>query len=86
MKGFVNAFAQFQTAVSAALNFALVSVNVENKFTWLFGSFAVMTWITGTLFYLTFANLDKQEAALNVIGTGQRDGFPEPEKQPTSPA
>ena len=75
MKSFVTAFAQFQTAVSAALNFALVSVNVEERFTWLFGSFAVTAVVVGTLFYLTFINLDRAEAALNTIGTGDRDGF-----------
>lgn len=95
MKGFVMAFSQFQTAISSALNFALVSVNVEQKFTWLFGSFAIMAWITGTLFFLTcvyifllmiqntdmlvirnsFRKLDRQEAELNAIGTGDRDGM-----------
>lgn len=75
MKSFVMAFSQFQTAVAAALNFALVSINVEERFTWLFGSFAVTAVIVGTLFYLTFLKLDRAEAALNVIGTGDRDGF-----------
>ena len=74
-KPFVMAFSQFQTAVAAALNFALVSVNVEQRFTWLFGSFAVTAVVVGTLFYLTFMKLDRAEASLNVIGTGNRDGF-----------
>jgi POT family proton-dependent oligopeptide transporter len=65
MKGFVAAFAQFQTAISAALNFALVAVNVEQKFTWLFGSFAIMAWITGTLFFLTYV-----VAYCNSLGLG----------------
>ena len=75
MKSFVSAFSQFQTALSAAINFALVSVNVEEKFTWLFGSFAVTAVVVGTLFYLSFLKLDRDEAVLNTIGTGDRDGF-----------
>jgi POT family proton-dependent oligopeptide transporter len=80
MKSFVSAFAQFQIAVSAALNFALVQVNVENRFTWLFGSFAVTAVVGGTLFYLTFLKLDRDEAALNAIGTGDRAGFKDEHK------
>ena len=80
MKSFVMAFSQFQTALSAALNFALVSINTEDKFTWLFGSFAVTAVIIGTLFYLTFLKLDRAEAALNIIGTGDRDGFKDTHK------
>ena len=57
MKSVVTAFAQFQTAVSSALNFALVAVNVEPKFTWLFGLFAITAWVTGTIFFLTYVFL-----------------------------
>ncbi|KAF8627929.1 hypothetical protein AX17_006084 [Amanita inopinata Kibby_2008] len=75
MKSVVVAFAQFQTAVSSALNFALVAVNVEYRFTWLFGSFAIAAWCFGALFYFTFRKLDRQEAELNAIGIGERQGF-----------
>ncbi|TFK33263.1 peptide/h+ symporter protein [Crucibulum laeve] len=75
MKSVVMAFSQFQTALSSALNFALTAVNVEAKFTWLFGSFAVTAWITGTIFFLVFRNLDRREAELNAIGQGDRAGF-----------
>jgi len=75
MKSVVMAFAQFQTAVSSALNFALVDVNVENKFAWLFGSFGVTAWIVGTIFFIVFRRIDKQEAELNAIGKGDRAGF-----------
>lgn len=46
------AFSQFQTALSSALNFALTAVNVEQKFTWLFGAFAVTAWVIGTIFMI----------------------------------
>ncbi|KAJ8516687.1 hypothetical protein ONZ45_g6045 [Pleurotus djamor] len=72
MKSVVMAFSQFQTALSSALNFALVAVNVEPKFTWLFGSFGVTAWIVGTIFFFTFRKLDKMEEQLNAIGKGER--------------
>ncbi|KAF9053598.1 PTR2-domain-containing protein [Hymenopellis radicata] len=75
MKSTVMAFSLFMQAISAALNLALTAVNVEDRFTWLFGSFAVVAWIVGLVFFLYFRDLDKQEAALNVIGTGSREGF-----------
>ncbi|KAI0076383.1 peptide transporter PTR2B [Panus rudis PR-1116 ss-1] len=75
MKSVVMAFSQFQTALSSALNFALTAVNVEQKFTWLFGSFGVTAWVIGTIFFFTFRDLDRQEIELNQIGVGQRQGF-----------
>ncbi|PPR08189.1 hypothetical protein CVT24_001572 [Panaeolus cyanescens] len=75
MKSVVMAFSQFQTALSAALNFTLTAVNTEPKFAWLFGSFGVTAWIVGTIFFMTFRTLDKQEAQLNAIGKGDRAGF-----------
>ncbi|KAF9463711.1 peptide transporter PTR2B [Collybia nuda] len=75
MKSVVMAFSQFQTALSSALNFALTAVNIEQKFVWLFGSFAVTAWIVGTIFFITFRGLDRREAELNAIGQGDRAGF-----------
>ncbi|KAG5637809.1 hypothetical protein H0H81_003141 [Sphagnurus paluster] len=75
MKSVVMAFAQFQNAVASALNFALVAVNVEAKFVWLFASFAIASWIVGTIFFFTFRTLDKRESELNAIGQGERQGF-----------
>ncbi|KAG6864441.1 hypothetical protein C0991_009499 [Blastosporella zonata] len=83
MKSVVMAFSQFQTALSSALNFTLTAVNVENKFVWLFASFAITAWITGTVFFFTFRNLDRQEAELNAIGQGQRTGFVDESPQAT---
>lgn len=48
------AFSQFQTAVASALNFAFTALNVEQRFTWLFGSFAIAAWITGIAFFATW--------------------------------
>ncbi|KAJ7236842.1 peptide/h+ symporter protein [Mycena rebaudengoi] len=75
MKSVVMAFSQLQTALASALNFALVDVNVEEKFQWLFASFAITATIFAGLFYWTFRELDSQEIELNLIGTGEREGF-----------
>ena len=54
MKSVVMAFYQFQSAISAAINFALTAVNTEPKFIWLFTSFAVVAFLTGIVFYITY--------------------------------
>ncbi|KIY69416.1 PTR2-domain-containing protein [Cylindrobasidium torrendii FP15055 ss-10] len=75
MKSTVMAFSLFMSALSSAVNFALTSVNVENRFTWLFGSFSIVAAVVGVLFFWYFRDLDKEEMRLNVIGTGDRQGF-----------
>jgi POT family proton-dependent oligopeptide transporter len=75
MKSVVMAFSQLQSAISAAINFALTEVNVEDKYMWLFASFAITSWVIGTIFFLIFRGLDKREAELNQIGVGERQGF-----------
>ncbi|KAJ7917768.1 peptide/h+ symporter protein [Mycena leptocephala] len=75
MKSVVAAFSAFQTALASALNFALTAVNVEQRFEWLFASFAITATVFAGLFYWTFRDLDKRETELNLIGTGERDGF-----------
>lgn len=75
MKSVVMAFAQFQTAIAAALNEALTALNAENMFGWLFGSFAIAAWIAGFLFLWAFRDLDQKEAELNQIGIGERAGY-----------
>ena len=51
MRSVVASIAQLQVAIASALNFALTAVNVESKFTWLYGSFAVVSWIAGCIFF-----------------------------------
>jgi len=53
MKSVVMAFAQFQVAVAGALNFVLVPANREDRFGWLFGSFAIAAIVSGVLFMWT---------------------------------
>ncbi|TEB20887.1 peptide transporter PTR2B [Coprinellus micaceus] len=75
MKSVVMSFSQLQTAIASAINFALTAVNVESKFVWLYGSFAIVSWIVGTTFFIVFRDLDRREYQLNAIGRGQRQGF-----------
>jgi POT family proton-dependent oligopeptide transporter len=86
MKSVVTAFSQFQTALSSALNFALVAVNVEQKFVWLFVSFAICAWVFGFIFYFVFRDLDKREVELNAIGQGERAGFADEQPHPSEKA
>ena len=75
MKSFVMAFSQFRSAFATALDFALVSVDVMHKFTWLFGSFTIIAVVIRTSSRLTFFKLSGAEAALNTAGTGDYDGL-----------
>jgi POT family proton-dependent oligopeptide transporter len=53
MKSVVAAFSALQTALASALNFALTAVNVEQRFEWLFASFAITAVIVAGIFYWT---------------------------------
>ncbi|KAF7363143.1 Peptide/h+ symporter protein [Mycena venus] len=75
MKSVVTAFSALQNAIASALNFALTAVNVEQRFEWLFASFAITAIVFAAIFYWTFRDLDRRETELNLIGTGERDGF-----------
>jgi POT family proton-dependent oligopeptide transporter len=81
MKSVVVAFSQFQTAISSALNFALTPLNAENLFLWLFGTFAIASWVTGFVFFWAFYDLDQEEMRLNQIGLGDRPGYADEKKK-----
>ena len=53
MKSVVMAVAQFQVAVASAWNVVLVPANCEDRFGWLFGSFAIAAFVVGALFMWT---------------------------------
>jgi len=77
MKGFVAALSQFPIAIAATLGFSLTPVSTDVKFIWVYGAFAITSWVARTLFFITFRKLDAQEAELNAIGTGEREGLEE---------
>ncbi|KAJ7926970.1 peptide transporter PTR2B [Mycena leptocephala] len=62
MKSVVSAFSQLQTSFAAVLNFALIDVNVEDRFQWLFVSFGIVATIFAALFYWTFRDLEEKVA------------------------
>ncbi|KAJ7866251.1 peptide/h+ symporter protein [Mycena olivaceomarginata] len=66
---------RFGTVLASMLNFALTAVNVEQRFEWLFASFAITAVVFAGIFYWTFRDLDMRETELNLIGMGERDGF-----------
>ena len=52
-------------------------MSTEDKFILIYGAFVITAWVAGTLFFVTFRKLDAQEAELNAIGTGGREGLEE---------
>ena len=50
-------------------------MSVEGKIVWILRALGITSWVVGTLFFITFRKLDAQEAELNAIGAGEREGF-----------
>jgi POT family proton-dependent oligopeptide transporter len=70
MRSLVMSFNLFMTAISAALGEAFVSLSADPLLVWNYGSMAVIAAVGGTLFYLTFMELDKDEDRLNALAAG----------------
>ena len=70
MRSLVMAFNLFMTAISAALGEAFVSLSADPLLVWNYGSMAVLSFIGGVLFYLSFVQLDKDEDQLNALVAG----------------
>jgi len=70
MRSLVMAFNLFSSAIAAAIGEAFVSVSADPLLVWNYGSMAVIAFIGGILFYLTFRSLDKREDLLNSIPAG----------------
>jgi proton-dependent oligopeptide transporter, POT family len=54
MKSVVMAFSQFQQAFAAAINYAFTETSAGQNLTWLYGSFAIVAWVIGTIFFFTY--------------------------------
>jgi POT family proton-dependent oligopeptide transporter len=70
MRSLVMAFNLFMTALSAALGEAFVSLSADPLLVWNYGSMAVISFIGGVLFYLSFIQLDRDEDRLNALAAG----------------
>lgn len=65
MRSTVQAIALFTSAVSSALGQALTGLSEDPLLVWNYGSVAVLAFLGGIGFYLTFRKADKAEDALN---------------------
>jgi POT family proton-dependent oligopeptide transporter len=65
MRSTIQALALFTSAISSALGQALTALSDDPLLVWNYGSVAVLAFIGGIGFYMTFRKADKQEDALN---------------------
>lgn len=65
MKSTVQAMALFTSAVSSALGQSLTALSDDPLLVWNYGSVAVVAFIGGVGFFMTFRNADRDEDAMN---------------------
>lgn len=70
MRSLVMAFALFMTALAAAIGEAFVSLSQDPLLVWNYGSMAVLSFVGGTLFWLSYRQLDRDEDKMNLLPTG----------------
>ncbi|KAG9234747.1 putative peptide transporter ptr2 [Amylocarpus encephaloides] len=70
MRSLVMSIALFTNAISAAIGEAFVSVSLDPLLVWNYGSMAVIAFVGGCGFWLTFRSLDKEEDHLNMLPVG----------------
>ncbi|KAL2268712.1 hypothetical protein VTJ83DRAFT_3558 [Remersonia thermophila] len=71
MRSMVQSVALFMNAISSAIGFALVSLADDPLLVWNYGVIAVLAVIGGTMFWLQFRHLDKEEDRLNMLPKGE---------------
>lgn len=69
MRSTIQAIALFTSAISSALGQALVGLSEDPLLVWNYGSVAVVAFIGGIGFYLTFRRADREEDAMNNMQT-----------------
>lgn len=70
MRSMVQAVALFQTAFASAIGEALIALSADPLLVWNYGTFAVVSFIAGILFWITHRKLDSEEETLNLLPTG----------------
>ncbi|KAH9833080.1 POT family-domain-containing protein [Rhodofomes roseus] len=70
MRSLVAAFALFMSAISAAIGEAFNPLSADPLLVWNYGSMAVIAFVGGVLFWLSYRTLDAQEDELNMLPTG----------------
>jgi POT family proton-dependent oligopeptide transporter len=70
MRSLVMSVFLFQSAISAAIGEAFVTVSADPLLVWNYGAMAVISFIGGTIFWFQFKGLDRDEDRLNMLPTG----------------
>lgn len=70
MRSLVMSVFLFQSAISAAIGEAFVTVSADPLLVWNYGAMAVISFIGGTIFWFQFRSLDREEDQLNMLPTG----------------
>ncbi|KAL5118540.1 hypothetical protein ACEQ8H_003555 [Pleosporales sp. CAS-2024a] len=70
MRSLVQGVQCFTTAFSAALAQAFTPLTADPHLVWNYGSVAIISFVTGIIFYVTYRSIDKDEDKLNMLPTG----------------
>jgi POT family proton-dependent oligopeptide transporter len=70
MRSLVMAFNLFMSAISAAIGEAFVTLSADPLLTWNYGVMGVLSFIGGTMFWIQYRELDKEDDMLNMLPTG----------------
>jgi len=73
MRSLVMSVFLFQSALSAAIGEAFVSLSADPLLVWNYGVMAVLSFFGGVIFWIQFRGLDAQENMLNQLPTGKLD-------------
>ena len=70
MRSLVQSVQLFTTAFSAALAQAFTPLTSDPHIVWNYGSVAIISFVTGVVFFIVYRKMDKAEDQLNMLPTG----------------
>lgn len=70
MRSLVMSVQLFTTAFSAALAQAFTPLTADPLVVWNYGGVAIISFVTGVLFWFAYRKMDKEEDQLNMLPTG----------------
>jgi POT family proton-dependent oligopeptide transporter len=70
MRSLVMSVFLFQSAISAAIGEAFVTLSADPLLVWNYGIMGVLSFVGGTIFWLQFRGLDRDEDKLNMLPDG----------------
>jgi len=76
MRSLVMSWALFMSAISAAIGEAFVSLSTDPLLVWNYGTMAVLSFIGGSIFWIQYRGLDKEEDHLNMLPVGHMSEAP----------